>query len=65
MPQCDGMQLRNAAGQSPKKIMISGHVSEIALDKLQSLNAVFLEKPVFMKNLAGIIMAEEQRLNCN
>jgi YesN/AraC family two-component response regulator len=61
MPRVNGIELMEASAQQTKKIMISGYISEIAEEKLQSLDAIFFEKPVPMKDLGRIITEEEQR----
>jgi DNA-binding NtrC family response regulator len=59
MPRCNGIQLMEAAHHGTKKIMISGCISKSVEEKLHSLNAIFIEKPISMKVLAGIITAQE------
>lgn len=62
MPFVNGIELLEEADKETKKIMISGFVSEIAEEKLQSLNALFFEKPVPMKELGNIISEQEKKL---
>lgn len=62
MPKFDGLQLMEAASPQVKKVMISGYVSEIAEEKLESLNATFFEKPVPLRALAKIITEQQSKV---
>jgi DNA-binding NtrC family response regulator len=62
MPRFDGLQLMEAASPQVRKIMISGYVSEIAVEKLQKLNATFFEKPVPLRALAKVISEQQEQL---
>ena len=62
MPGVSGMELLREAGSDTRKIMISGYISEIAEEKLNSINALCLEKPVSMKDLSGVIREKEKQL---
>jgi DNA-binding NtrC family response regulator len=55
MPKFDGIQLMNLVPGNALKILISGYVSELIEDNLRSTNAVFLEKPVSLKQLGALI----------
>ncbi|MBD3419679.1 MAG: response regulator [Chitinivibrionales bacterium] len=55
MPNVNGIELLELANPEIKKILISGYVSEIAMDKLEQLNAFFFEKPVPMKELSKVV----------
>ncbi len=59
MPECNGLQLMEAAPPGVKKILVSGYISEIAEEKLHKLNGTYFEKPVPLRALAKII-AEQQ-----
>ena len=63
MPQVNGIELMEDVKDDTKKIMISGYISEIAEEKLQSMDAVFFEKPVPIKELGQIISTEERKIN--
>jgi two-component system response regulator YesN len=62
MPKFDGLQLMEAASPQVKKVLISGYVSEIAEEKLESLNATFFEKPVPLRALAKIITEQQSKV---
>ncbi|MBD3320134.1 MAG: response regulator [Chitinivibrionales bacterium] len=55
MPQVNGLELLSFVSNKTKKILISGYVSEIAEDKLNSLEATFFEKPVPMSKLKKVV----------
>ena len=55
MPKFDGIQLMKLVPGNAAKILISGYVSEIIEDNLRAINAVFLEKPVSLKQLGALI----------
>jgi two-component system, response regulator YesN len=59
MPRYNGLEVLEAAPTKARKILISGYVSEIAEEKLNSINATFFEKPVPMKKIGKIITDEE------
>ncbi len=63
MPFVDGIELLKATSPETTRVMISGYVSEIAEEKLAELNAIFLEKPVPMKEI-GKILAEKKANAC-
>jgi DNA-binding NtrC family response regulator len=62
MPRYDGLQLMESTPPPVKKVMISGYVSEIAVEKLQKLNATFFEKPVPLRALAKIISDQQEKI---
>jgi DNA-binding NtrC family response regulator len=62
MPRYDGLQLMESTPPPVKKVMISGYVSEIAVEKLQKLNATFFEKPVPLRALAKIIADQQEKI---
>ncbi|MFP4417907.1 MAG: response regulator [Fibrobacterota bacterium] len=62
MPRINGLQLMEATKPTTMRIMISGYVSDIAEEKLHSLDAIFFEKPVPMKELGSLI---SQRANAS
>jgi two-component system response regulator YesN len=64
MPLLSGLELMESAPLQVRKIVISGYVSDIAEERLQKLNATFLEKPVPLRALAKII-AEQQEKVCH
>ncbi|MBD3343526.1 MAG: response regulator [Chitinivibrionales bacterium] len=55
MPRVNGLELLSVVSKKAKKILISGFVSEIAEDKLNSLKATFFEKPVPMNQLKKVV----------
>jgi two-component system response regulator YesN len=55
MPFVSGLELLEAAAPEVRKILISGYVSEIAVDKIHQMKATFFEKPVPMKELSRSI----------
>jgi DNA-binding NtrC family response regulator len=59
MPGINGIQLLEATSTDTTRILISGYVSSIAVEKLADLNAIFFEKPVPMKELGKILHEKE------
>ena len=55
MPGINGLDLLKEASSSTVKIMISGYVTDFAEEQLASINALFFEKPVPMKEIGRII----------
>jgi two-component system, LytTR family, response regulator len=55
MPKFDGIQLMKLMPENSTRILISGYVSEILEGHLRELKAVFLEKPVSLKQLGALI----------
>ena len=55
MPKFDGIQLMKLMPGGSIKVLISGYVSEIIESQLCALNALFLEKPVTLKQLGALI----------
>ena len=56
MPNVSGLELLQAAPATAAKIMISGYVPEVTATQLASLNAIFYEKPVPMKEIGRILI---------
>ncbi len=56
MPGINGLELLEAASNGTTRILISGYVSSIAVEKLAELNAIFFEKPVPMKEIDKILL---------
>jgi len=59
MPRLNGLQLIESAPPQVKKVMLSGYVSDISEEKLQKLNAVYIEKPVPLRALAKVITDQQ------
>jgi two-component system response regulator YesN len=62
MPNCDGLQILEAASPKVKKILVTGYMSEIAEERLSKLNGVYFEKPVPLRALAKIIAEQKTKL---
>lgn len=63
MPGINGIQLLEATSDETTRILISGYVSSIAVEKLADLNALFFEKPVPMKELSKILKDKESEVS--
>ena len=59
MPKFDGLQLMKLMPEDSIKVLISGYVSEIIESQLRALKALFLEKPVTLKQLGALIHKAE------
>jgi len=59
MPKFDGIQLMKLMPEDSIKVLISGYVSEIIESQLCALKALFLEKPVTLKQLGALIHKAE------
>ncbi len=55
MPGINGIQLLEATSPETTRILISGYVSSVAVERLAELNAIFFEKPVPMKEITKIL----------
>jgi len=62
MPRFDGLQLMESAPPEARKVIISGYDSVIAEEKLQKLNATFLEKPIPLRALSKIISEQKGKI---
>ncbi len=54
MPGINGIELLDASKSSTTRVLISGYVSSVAVEKLAELNAIFFEKPVPMKEVGRL-----------